>query len=105
MNYKDIYNSYMEDIKIIEKKYELSQIGMANLTEIKEKTRALQKKIEELEIIEGQEEKLDYYTTVDYTPNLKNLRRKIIHKYGEISNLGQELEKLFYLIEKERNRV
>jgi len=105
MNYKDIYNSYMEDIKIIEKKYKLSQIGVANLTEIKEKAKELQKKIEEMEVIEGLEEKLDYYTTVDYTPNFKNLRRKIIHKYGEIANLGQELEKLFYLIEKEKSGI
>jgi len=103
MNYKDIYNSYVEDINIIEKNYKLSQKGMANLTEIKEKAKEVQKKIQELEIIEGQEEKLDYYTTVDYTPNFKNLRRKVIHKYGEISNLGQELEKLFYLIEKEKS--
>ena len=104
MNYKDIYNSYLEDIKKIEEKYNLTPEGIKILKDIKTKTDNLKQKNNEMGFLEISREKLDYYTTGDYMINFRNIRKKIIRKYGEIIEAANEIEKLLFNIEKEKNR-
>ena len=59
-------------------------------------------KIEDMKRFSEFKSKLEYYTTVDYTTSFKDLRRKVLYKYGEISGLGKEIEQLLYSLEKEK---
>ncbi|HPZ08280.1 MAG TPA: hypothetical protein PL110_09210 [Candidatus Eremiobacteraeota bacterium] len=102
MNYNDIYNSFSNDLTTIEKKYILSKEGQKIGERIKLKLQHYLKKVSEINNLEKLKSNLDYYTTVDYPHSSREIRRRTIYKLGELVSLGDELEKLFYSIEREK---
>jgi hypothetical protein len=101
MNYRDIYNSFLLDLDSIQRNYSLTDQGQNILGQIKSKLEQYLRKTDELANLEKLKNNLDYYT-VDYTSSFRELRRRLIYKLGELVNLGDEIEKLIYALEKEK---
>ena len=103
MDYRDIYNSFLHDLENIQKHYSLTEQGLKISEEIKLKLGQYLRKIDELKGLEKLKNNLDYYT-VDYSASFRKLRKRLIFKLGELVNLGEEIEKIMYTLEREKNK-
>jgi len=101
MNYRDIYNSFLHDLEHTRKNYSLTEQGQKILEELTLKLEQYLRKIDELNNLEKLKNNLDYYT-VDYSASFRKLRKRLIYKLGELVNLGEEIEKTMYTLEREK---
>lgn len=103
MNYRDIYNSFFHDLESTRKNYSLTEHGQKILEDITLNLEQYLRKIDELNNLEKLKNNLDYYT-VDYSTSFRKLRKRLIYKLGEIVNLGEEIERAMYTLEKEKKK-
>ena len=94
MTYKDIYKSFLNDIKILERMCRGKDKNIQHtLTLLKTKLSYYEKELQEMEVLEKAEENIIYYTA-NYDGLYLELRRKFLYRLNVLVKLAVEIDRL-----------